>query len=102
MRYDCYGVSGSRALPTSESEPHRHHDVRVLRVLRAPDNPRSDLVRQPQFHHVSLTVHLQNVDQIPGVEADGERLSTVRDLDVLARLALIGVARRQLEPALLQ
>src|SRR5690242_16831294 len=102
MRYDGSGARNSRALPTLESEPHRHHDVRVLRVLGPPDYPRSDLVRQPQFHHISLTVHLQDVDQIPGVEADGQGLSAERDLDVLARLALIGIARRQLEAALLQ
>src|SRR5881396_1808122 len=90
---------GSRDEPGSE--PHRHHDVGVVGVLGTPHDPRPDLVGEAELDHFPFRVHRQHVQQVARVEADRERLARVLNVDLLRGLALIGVARRQLEfPAL--
>src|SRR5438552_15851699 len=44
----------------------------------------------------------EDVDQIARVEADREWVAGIGDLEVFARLALIRIARRELEPYTLQ
>src|SRR4029453_10440387 len=85
-----------------DSEPHRHDDVGVFGVLGALQHAGSHLVGERQLDDIPLGQYPENVDQIPRVEPDAERLTPVGHLDVLARLTLVRIARRQLESTLLE
>src|SRR5262245_63471736 len=79
------------------SEAHRHEHVGVARVLRATKQTGTDLVRQAHLDGVPSGMRVQDLDEVMPVEPDGDRIPGIGDLEILARLAQIGVARRQLE-----
>ena len=70
--------------------------------LGPADDPRADFVGQPELDRVARRMHVEHLDQVPRIEADGDRLALIRDLQVLAGFALLRVARGQREHAGLQ
>src|SRR6185503_4024178 len=100
-------TAGSLEVPHSSrrserSESHRHQNVCEGRVLRAVEDSGSHLVRETEFHDVTSGVHAEHVEQVACIEADRQRLAGIRHLDFFTRLALLGVARSDLEHSLLK
>src|SRR5215813_6517414 len=92
-------IRTSNELCQLASETHRHQDVRVARVLRAPDDAWPDLVGETHIDRVTRRVRIQDLDQVFAVEPDGDRVTGVRDLEILARLTGIWIASGKLERA---
>src|SRR5262245_22281810 len=59
-----------RVVRAARLQSHRHDDVRVLRILRPPQDPRPDLVGETELDHLTRPVHRQYVEHITRVETD--------------------------------
>src|SRR5262245_39291023 len=77
------------------SEPHRHDDAQVVLprpALLRPGPQHAGVELAGQLELDFLAVHLaQEIDQVVGVEPDGEVAAVVADVEFLLALAEVGV-----------